>query len=167
MKPFVPQVSQIEPRTVLSVITLGDPNKVAQPYMKALYGTAYQTKMKFYKPQNKKMEIGKLSAFWPDAHLKPKDQWTGIWNLEVSDFVKQQDLMQKNPQIMINLEKLKGGQVAEILHLGPYSEEWPTVQKLHVFIKEQKLEIIGNHEEIYLTSPSAKEQKTLIRYLVK
>lgn len=167
MRAFEPEMSEIEPRTILSVISLGDPNKVMELYMKALYGTAYGTKMKVFKPKGKKMEIGKLSAFWPDAHLKKKDEWTGIWNLEVPSYVKQSDLLQKNKDIEIKVEKLKGGKVAQILHLGPYSEEGPTVKKLHDFIKENKLEITGNHEEVYLTSPKAREQKTLIRYLIK
>ena len=167
MKAFEPEISQIDERTVLTVISLGDPNKVMEPYMKALYGTAYGTKMKVFKPKGKRMAIGKLSAFWPDAHLKSKDEWIGIWNLEVSSFVKQEDLLQKDEEIEIKVEKLRGGQAAQILHLGPYSEEGPTVQKLHDFMKDNNLEIIGNHEEVYLTSPKAKEQKTLIRYLVK
>ncbi|NTU69399.1 hypothetical protein HGB13_01025 [bacterium] len=171
MKPFVPEKVKIKPRTVLTVVSLGDPNKVMESYMKALYGTAYSTKMKVYKPLGKIMSIGTLSAFWPDAHLKPKNEWTGIWNIEVPDWVKHKDLLQKDPKIEIKVEKLIGGDGAQILHLGAYSEEGPTIKTLHDFIEKEfsmnMSDIIGNHEEVYLTTPKAKVQKTLIRYLVK
>lgn len=167
MKPFTPQLSKIEKRKVLTVITLGDPNKIVEPYMKALYGTAYSTKMKFFKPKGIKMEVGPLSAFWPDAHLKEKKDWTGIWNLEIPMYVKESDLLQKDKDINVKIKMLSGGKIAQILHLGSYSEEGPTVKKLHDFIKENSLEIIGDHEEVYLSRPGTKQQKTLIRYLVK
>ncbi|MBM2850090.1 MAG: hypothetical protein HW418_3032, partial [Anaerolineales bacterium] len=55
----------------------------------------------------------------------------------------------------------------EILHIGPYSEEGPTIQRLHEFIAASGYEIAGVHEEEYLTTPKAKVQKTIIRYPVK
>jgi len=30
-------------------------------------------------------KVGKLRARWPDAHLVPDDQWTGIWGLPVPE----------------------------------------------------------------------------------
>ena len=167
MKPLVPEIINLKPRKALSVITLGDPNKVAAPFMKALYGTAYGTKMKVFKPKGIVMTLGPLSAFWPDANIKPKDEWTGIWNLEVSPFVKTSDLLQKDKDIEIKLEELKSGKAAQVLFLGKYSNEGPTIEKLHQFIREQGYKIAGNHEEVYLTRPDAKEPKTIIRYLVE
>lgn len=151
---------------MISVTSIGDPNEVMQPYMKALYGAAYNTKMKIYKPQGIKMDLGKLTARWPDAHTKPKDQWTGVWSVAVPEYVKHEDLIQKDPKIKVTLEIWKGGEYAQILHLGPYSEEGPTVQILHNFIKDSGYRIAGDHEEEYLTMPGVKNQKTIIRYLV-
>jgi hypothetical protein len=167
MKAFIPEITSIKQRNVLTVVTLGDPNKVTEKYMKALFGTAYNTKMKFFKPKGVKMDIGPLSAFWPDAHLKKREEWTGIWNLEVPSYVRQTDLLQKDASIKIKLEKLKSGKVAQVLHIGPFSEEGATVKKLHNYIQNMGLEIIGDHEEVYLTKPGSKNQKTTIRYLVK
>jgi hypothetical protein len=97
MKPLIPEITKLKPRKVLVVTSIGNPNK-ATPFLKALYGTAYGTKFKVFKPKGKKMEIGVLAARWPDAHLKPKNKWKGIWALQVSDFVKQSDLIQKDPK---------------------------------------------------------------------
>ena len=57
--------------------------------------------------------------------------------------------------------------VAQILHKGPYSAEWPSIEKLHRFIAEKGYRIVGPHEEEYLTRPDVKVPKTIIRYRVK
>ena len=67
----------------------------------------------------------------------------------------------------MQIERWEYGTVAEILHLGPYSEEGPTIERLHKFIEESGYEIAGVHEEEYLTRPDAKVQKTVIRYEVR
>lgn len=170
MKAFAPQITNLKDRKVLTVTSVGDPNKVAEPYMKALYGAAYYAKMKVYKPKGVKMELGKLVALWPDAHIKPKDKWTGIWGVPVPDYVKETDIIQKDPKIKVVIDTWLGGEYAEILHLGPYSGEGPTVQKLHEFIESKGIkmeDVPGTHEEEYLTMPGVKNQKTIIRYLIK
>jgi len=170
MKAFEPHITTLPDRKVVSVTSVGDPTKVTEPYMKALYGAVYWAKMKVYKPKGVKMELGKLSALWPDAHLKPKDKWTGIWGVPVPDYVKEADITQKDPDIPVKIDIWPGGQYAEILHLGPYSEEGPTIIKLHEFIESQGIKIKdvpGTHEEEYLTMPGVKNQKTVIRYLIK
>ena len=166
MKAFTPVLTKLPDRKVLTVTSVGDPNKVSEPFMKALYGAAYSAKMGVYKPKGIKMELGKLSARWPNAHLKPRDQWIGVWGIVVPDYVKEADLTQKDPKIIAKIDMWKGGTYAKILHLGPYSEEGPTVQKIHDFIKESGHRIAGDHEEEYLTMPGVKNQKTIIRYLV-
>src|SRR5690606_20333353 len=117
--------------------------------------------------RDQQITLGKLMAQWPDAHLKPRDQWTGIWGLPVPDFVEEKDLIQKNPDMPVRVETWTYGDTAQILHKGPYSEEGPTVTKLHNFINENDYDFDGPHEEIYLTSPDAKDQRTVIRYKVK
>lgn len=167
MKALQPEFTKAEPITVLTITSIGDPNHV-EKYFNALYGTAYGTKFKVYKPQGKVMAFGKLIGRWPDAHLKPKNQWTGIWGLPVPDFVTQDDLIQKDPTLPVKVEVWAYKDVAQILHIGPYTEEGPTVEILHKFIHDNGYEIDGtSHEELYLTSPDAKLQKTVIRYKVK
>lgn len=166
MRALKPEFTKVEPIKVLTITSVGDPNK-SELYFEALYGTAYQTKFKVYKPQGLEMKFSKLIGRWPDAHLKPKDQWTGIWGLPVPDFVSANDLVQKNPKLPIAVEVWKYGDVAQILHKGPYTEEGPAITMLHDFIKENGYQIDGSHEEVYLTSPNAKDQKTIIRYKVK
>ena len=165
MKALVPRITKLPDRKVVSVTSSGDPNKVMEPYMKALYGAVYSVKMGVYKPKGIKMELGKLAARWPDAHLKPKSEWTGIWGVPVPDYVTQKDLTQKDPKIKATVETWKGGEYAEVLYVGAYDEEGPTIANLHQFVKESGYKIVGPHEEEYLSRPGPKA-KTVIRTLI-
>lgn len=165
MKPFTPQFSKMPKRTVLTVTTVGDPNTVTKGAMQALYGTAFGTKFKVYKPKGKEMKIGAPSAFWFDAHKKPRSKWTAQWLLEVPAFVKQKELVQKVPAMPVKVAKFPAATIAEILHLGSYASEGPTIQKLHAFVKDGGYRLTGPHEEVYLSRPGPKA-RTLIRYAV-
>lgn len=166
MRPFIPELITLPKRAVLTVTLVGSPDKSAQSAMPALYGTAYGTKFKVFKPKKKEMKIGAPSVFWPDAHKKPKMKWTAIWNLEIPAFVKQKDLLQKVPNLPVKVATLKAGTYAQVLYIGPYNKEAPTIKKLHAFIKAQKLVLAGPHEEVYMSRPGPKA-KTVIRYAVK
>jgi hypothetical protein len=168
MKAFIPETIELADRKMLTATSIGDPNKVGEEVFARLYGTAYGTKFKVYKPKGLVVTFGKLSALWPDAHLKPKDEWTGIWGVPVPDFFEEKDLIQKDSSKPIKLEIWPGGKYAQILHIGPYSEEGPTIIKLHEYIEKElgipMADVPGAHEEEYLTRPDAKIQKTIIRY---
>ncbi|MCR4277422.1 MAG: GyrI-like domain-containing protein [Candidatus Berkelbacteria bacterium] len=166
MKAFVPQIIKLPDRKVVTVTSFGDPNKVMEPYMKALYGAVYGAKMGVYKPKGIKMELGKLAARWPDAHLKPKSDWTGIWGVPVPDYVSQKDLPQKDPKIKATIDTWKGGEYAEVLYIGPYADEGPTIKDLHKFIDDSGYKLVGMHEEEYLSRPGPKA-KTIIRNLIE
>jgi hypothetical protein len=58
------------------------------------------------------------------------------------------------------------GDVAQVLHVGPYSEERATIERLHAAISDAGFEPSGRHHEIYIGDPrrSAPERlKTVIR----
>jgi hypothetical protein len=155
------------PRQRVAVVTtVGDPSRVMAEAMPALYGVVYKLKFDLRKAGKETFKVGALIARWPDAHLKPRDAWTGLWALPVPAGTR--SLPATDRPVDVRLETWDYGPlVAEILHLGPYSAEGPTVQRLHAFIAAGGYEIAGHHEEEYLTSPRAKVQKTLIRYPVR
>jgi hypothetical protein len=146
------------------VRTVGNPNVVIEPAAKALYGAVYPLKF-VLKKQGIPFTVEPLRARWPDAHLRPKDEWTALWALPVPDDTLV--LTQKDPDIEVRLEDWTYGTVAELLHIGPYDAETENILRLHAFITEQGYAIAGDHEEEYLTSPKAKRQKTIIRYPVR
>ncbi len=67
------------------------------------------------------------------------------------------------------LQRFEEGTSAQILYVGPFSDEGPTIQRLHAFIHEQGHTFDGihqKHHEIYLGDPrrSAPEKwRTIIR----
>jgi hypothetical protein len=66
----------------------------------------------------------------------------------------------------IHMEDFEEGLAAQMLHVGPWSEERASVEKLHAFIAEQGKTPKGPHHEIYLSDPKrTKPQRlrTLIR----
>jgi len=168
MKAFTPEVVTLPDRKMLTGTVNGDPGNAGEEFFPRLYGTAYATRFKVYKPLGLKVTFGKLCALWPNAHLAPREEWIGMWALPVPDFYEEKDLIQKDIDKPVKLEVWPGGKYAQILHLGPYSEEGPIVAKLHEYIEKELgielKEVPGTHEEEYLTSPDAKVVKTIIRY---
>jgi hypothetical protein len=81
----------------------------------------------------------------------------------------------KNPAALdkLKFERFDEGRAAQIMHIGPYSAEGPTIQKLHDFIHSQGLEFDGRrqkHHEIYMSDPrrtAPEKLKTIIRQSVK
>jgi len=164
MKPFVPEIAELPARKMATVTSKGDPNVVGEQVFKPLYGAVYTLKFDLKKRGLETFKVEGLRARWPDAHLVPKDQWTAHWALPIPDDTE--TLPRKSPDDEVAMAIWEYGTVAQVLHLGPYSEEGPTVIALHKFIEESGYRMIGEHEEEYLTRPTAKVVKTIIRYRV-
>ncbi|MDE3090429.1 MAG: GyrI-like domain-containing protein [Chloroflexota bacterium] len=66
----------------------------------------------------------------------------------------------------IRLERYNEGRCAQIMHIGPYSAEQPTIERLHAFIKESGHALRGKHHEIYMGDPrrtKPERLKTILR----
>lgn len=159
------RIREMKPQTVAVVYTKGDPNVVGEYVGKALFGAVYGLKFQLKKAGKEDFKVTGFRARWPDAHLTPKSEWAGIWALPIPDGTTQ--LPAKVPEPEVKIEVWEYGTVAEAMHIGPYSEEGPTVERLHKYIEENGYKIAGTHEEEYLTRPDAKVQKTIIRCVVE
>jgi hypothetical protein len=165
MKPFVPEIVEMPAVKVATVSSKGDPSVVGEQVFKPLYGAVYTLRFDLKKRGLETFKVAGLRARWPDAHLVPKDQWTAHWALPIPDDTE--TLPTKSPDDPdVEIATWEYGTVAQVLHLGPYSEEGPTIAALHKFIADGGYRIAGDHEEEYLTSPKAKVMKTIIRYQV-
>jgi len=74
----------------------------------------------------------------------------------------------KNPAALskVRFEALAEGSAAQIMHIGPFSEESPNIERVHQFIESSRHKRVGKHHEIYMsdirkTAPS--KWKTIIR----
>jgi hypothetical protein len=66
----------------------------------------------------------------------------------------------------LHVVRWEEGPAAQLLHVGPYSDETPTIRKLHAAIVEAGYEPHGHHHEIYLNNPQEvgeEKAKTLLR----
>ncbi len=66
----------------------------------------------------------------------------------------------------VRFELFAEGRCAQVMHIGPYSAEEPTIDLLHQFIVDQGLQRRGLHHEIYLGDPRKADPaklKTIIR----
>ena len=162
-----PKIVQMPSRTMAVVHTTGDPNEMGERVFKALYGAAYTLKFDLKKRGAEfRMEPPRARWFagesWKDL---PRERWEAAWALPIPEGTT--EVPQKVPEPPVVVETWEYGTVAQILHLGAYAEEEPTIERLHAFIAEQGYEIAGPHEEEYLSSPGAKVPKTIIRYQVR
>ena len=165
LKPGVPVIIEKPDETMAVVESRGDPNVVGESVFPSLYGAVYTLKFQLKKAGKGDFKVGGLRARWPDAHIKPKNEWTAHWGLPIPEGTT--EIPKNVPEPDVRIEAWKYGTVAEILHIGPYSEEGPSVEKLHKFIADSGYEIAGIHEEEYLTRPTAKVVKTIIRYPIR
>jgi hypothetical protein len=68
----------------------------------------------------------------------------------------------------LRLERYEEGLSAQIMHIGPYAAEGPTVARLHAWILDNGYDFrnAGKHHEIYLSDPrrtAPEKMKTVIR----
>ena len=66
----------------------------------------------------------------------------------------------------VRFEALTEGTAAQLLHVGSFKDEPPTIERLHAEIAARGLKLVGKHHEIYLTdvSRTAPEKlRTIIR----
>ena len=65
----------------------------------------------------------------------------------------------------LRLEEFSEGECAQILHVGPFSAEGPTIEKLHEYILRHG-SLTGKHHEIYLSDvrrADPSKWKTILR----
>jgi hypothetical protein len=156
--------------------------------MPGLYTTAYSLRFAL-KRRGVERRVGMLEGlYWTadgsidlDAILGP-ERGTWRWTLFISlpDEATDAELAEAlakgrakvPPEIAANLriETVAEGAVAQVLYLGPYSEERATIERLHEAIRAAGLRPRGRHHELYLGDPgrSAPEKlRTLIRHPVE
>ena len=160
-----PQILEMPAQKMAVVYGKGRPDEVFAEVFPALYGSVYTLKFDLKKKGLPTFKVSPPRSRYPDGLLVPKEQWTIITGIPVPEDTT--SLPQKVPGIEVKLETWDYGTVAQILHLGAYDQEQPTVERLHKFVEDSGYQLAGAHEEEYLTKPDAKVPKTIVRYVVK
>jgi len=165
LPPTEPLIIEMPAQKMAVVTGKGTPQEVFPKLMPALYGSVFTLKMALKKAGKETFTVSGLRGRYPDAGQVDKKDWTMILALPVPDDTT--SLPQKVPGVEVKLETWNYGTVAQVLYLGPYDKETPTIEKLTKFIHDNGYKIAGYHEEEYLSRPDVKVPKTIIRYEVR
>ena len=163
-----PQISTMPNQKVIVVEAKGDPNVVGEKAFGLLFRIYYKIK-----DAPKGLTPPAPRARWPVSLDTPKSEWLGLYALPVPATTTELPQHDAQAGLNVSLTKWEYGEVAEILHIGPYDQEQPTIKRLVDFINAQGYVIIGAHEEEYLKGPTMfskgdpEKYATIIRYQVK
>jgi len=146
----------------------GDPNtsKAFGDAIEALYPLSYT--LKFMVREKMGIDYGVLpleGLWWADDmsafSTGNKDTWKWTVMIMQPEFIHPSMVKEateavkrkKNPVSLplIRFEPFNEGKAAQILHIGPFSEEGPTIEKVHSFIESNGNSKTGKHHEIYLS----------------
>jgi hypothetical protein len=70
----------------------------------------------------------------------------------------------------VRFEPFTEGPAAQVMHLGPFTEEGPTIERLHTFVETQGRQLAGKHHEIYLSDirkAAPGKWKTVVRQPIR
>lgn len=162
----------------------GDPNtsQEFQDAVEALYSVSYALKF-MVKKGDMEIDYGVMpleGLWWSDDmstfSVDCKEAWKWTLMIMQPEFISQamvesaikQVRAKKNPVSLSQLRfaLFEEGEAAQIMHVGPFSEEGPTIEKVHAFIEESGKVRRGKHHEIYLSDirrADPAKWKTVIR----
>ena len=181
-----PAIVDVPEMNFLMVEGKGDPESAGfQEACNALYGMAYTLRFMLKKAGRADFKVMPLEGLWwmkgtRNFDVEKRDEW--LWRAmrvqpdvvtyeyfrEAGDQLRRK----KNPPALakVKFRSFTEGKAVQIMYLGPYSDEGPTIRMLHEFAAGNGYRLTGRHHEIYMGDPrrSAPEKlKTIIRQPVK
>ena len=182
-----PELVDVPELSFLMIDGRGDPNASVrfQEAVQALHSVSYTLKFALKRAGAADYRIGPLEGLWWAADMRSfvtDDKSAYEWTL----MIRQPD--EVTPPLVeraaaevaerkrlpaardLRLERFAEGRAAQVLHLGPYAAEGPTIERLHAFIRENGLRMREKHHEIYLGDPrraTPERLKTILRQPVR
>jgi len=167
----------------------GDPNaeQAYQEAVEALYAVAYKLKFASKKTLGKDYVVPPLEGLWWSEDMetfttrRDKRAWNWTMMIMQPDWItpgmfetacQQVDAKKDLPALpLLRLETYHEGLAVQILHVGSYDDEGPTLARMHeAFIPQHGYEMVGKHHEIYLSDPrrtAPEKLKTVLRQPVQ
>jgi hypothetical protein len=147
----------------------GDPNTspLYAEALAALYPVAYKLKFLSKSELGRDYVVPPLEGLWWADDMdsftvaRDKSQWDWTMMLMVPDWLYDAHVREavdragaKNRPARlddIRVETLSEGRCVQTLHIGPYDDEGPLLERMHEeFIPQNGLQVTGKHHEIYL-----------------
>jgi hypothetical protein len=186
-KEFV--VVEVPPMKYLMVDGHGDPN-TAEGYrdaVEALYAVAYKLKFMSKGSLGQDYVVPPLEGLWwaedMEAFTTQRDKSAWDWTMMIMQpewitgemfeaAVEEVERAKGLPALpKLRLGTHDEGLSVQILHIGAYEDEGPTLHRMHhEFIPQNGYEMAGKHHEIYLSDPrrvAPEKLKTVLRQPVR
>ncbi len=171
--------------TYLVVEGMGDPN-VSPAYAEAvesLYAVSYAVKFAS-KQAGRDYVVAPLEGLWtaPDlAVFTERDKSAWHWTMMIlqPDWIDAPMVAKARADVAakkglaaeVELRSLTEGRCVQVLHMGPYDDEAPLLDRLHrEYMPEHGLTFAGPHHEIYLSDPrrvAPTKLRTILRQPVR
>lgn len=179
-----PRVVDVPELAFLMIDGHGDPNTAAayREAVETLYAVAYTAKFIVKRaPGGVDFGVMPLEGLWWTDDMstfstdhKSDWDWTmmiaqpGHVTAEVVEEARAKAAKKKALAAIdrLRFERFTEGLAAQIMHIGPYAAEGPTIERLHAFISENGYTLTGKHHEIYLSDPrraAPEKLKTIVR----
>ncbi|ALV45512.1 hypothetical protein MB46_08420 [Arthrobacter alpinus] len=172
----------------LAVDGHGDPNVSAQyaDALAALYSVSYAAKFASKTSLGRDYVVAPLEGLWwaqdmTDFVSRDKDRWD--WTMMIcqphwitTEFIEESVAKAAAKKVLPALARLHHmelveGSCLQILHIGSYDDEGPTLNRLHnSYMPANNLSFNGKHHEIYLSDPrrtAPEKLKTILRQPVR
>jgi hypothetical protein len=177
-----PALVEVPPRPFLMIDGAGNPNgsEYAEA-VSALYPIAYGLRFHIKDETGDAYTVMPLEGLWWADHMESfSEERKGDWKWTAMIGVPEVATPETVAAIIADVTEKKGlaaggrvrfevydeGLAAQVMHIGSYSEEEPTIELLHQFIDDEGRARRGLHHEIYLSDPrrtSTEKLKTIIR----
>jgi hypothetical protein len=180
-------VVEVPELSFLMIDGQGDPGH-AESYINAvawLYAVSYPVKFASKNELGRDYTVPPLEGLWYADDISvfasgDRDAWKWTMMIMQPDWITS-DVIAKGiemasrklgePPESLRHEAFAEGLSVQILHIGPYADEAPTIARLHnEFLPQRDLVENGNHHEIYLGDPrrvAPEKLKTVLRQPVR
>ena len=184
--PRTPRLIATKPAKYLTIAGAGDPDGPAfGEKVGALYAVAFTMKME-RKKAGRDYKVAGLEGLWWGVEgaqwmiEAARARWRWKLLIRVPEFIAVRDLAATKRALLakgkgqavarVRLETLREGRCVQMLHVGPYMNERPTLDAMLAFAKAKGLRFTGRHHEIYLSDPrrvKPEKLRTILRHPVR
>jgi hypothetical protein len=181
-------IVEVPPMRYLAVDGHGDPNTAPEyaEAVEALFAVAYAVKFRSKQHLGRDFVVAPLEGLWraddPEAFVtRDKDAWGWTMLINQPDWIDEEVVADGIAAVRakgdraaldrVRLRELREGRSAQILHVGSYDDETPTLARLHhEWMPQHGLAFNGDHHEIYLSDArrtAPEKLRTILRQPVR
>ena len=177
------EIVEVPQMKSLMIDGVGDPNSSQefQDALQTLYPVSYNLKFKSKREMGIDYGVLPLEGLWwaedmDDFLTMNKARWSWTLMIRQPDHIPSEAVegaiaevrVKKDPPSLdkLRFESYDEGLSLQIMHIGPFDAEGPTIARMHEFIEAEGYQPNGKHHEIYLsdfTRAAPEKLRTVLR----